>query len=104
MTTIPSRHRSIALLAVVLTAQVLLLAVQIRRGGQARLVRVWAVSVFSPVQRAGSWVLDGIGGGWRHYVALHNASKRSEELQAEIDRLKLRNSELESRAAEADRL
>jgi rod shape-determining protein MreC len=104
MLAIPNRHRSLVLLAAILTAQVLLLAMQIRRSGQVRLIRVWAVSLVTPVQRAGSWVLDEIGGGWNHYIAVHNASKENDALRAELERLRLRNTELESAAAEADRL
>ncbi len=104
MLAIPSRHRSLILLASVLTVQVLLLAVQIRRGGQVRLIRVWTVSLVTPIQRAGAWVLDEIGGGWRHYVGLRNTRKENEELRAELARLRLRSTELEGRAAEADRL
>jgi rod shape-determining protein MreC len=104
MVSVPSKHRSLLLLATMLTAQVLLLAVQIKRGGQARLVRVWTVALFSPVQRGGGWVLDEIHGVWSHYISLHNAGKENEALRAELARLQLRNAELEGRAAEADRL
>jgi rod shape-determining protein MreC len=104
MLAVPSKHRSLLLLASVLTAQVLLLAVQIKRDRQVRLIRVWAISLVTPVQRAGAWAIDGISGGWRHYIGLRNTSKENENLRAEMDRLRLRNAELEGRAAEADRL
>jgi rod shape-determining protein MreC len=104
MVAIPSRHRSLVLLASMLTLQVLLLAVQIKRGGQARLIRVWSVSLVSPVQSGGRWVLDEIHGVWSHYIALHGAGKENDALRAEVAQLQLRNAELEGRAAEADRL
>jgi rod shape-determining protein MreC len=104
MVAIPSKHRSLLLLTTMLTAQVLMLAVQIKRGGQARLIRVWSVSLLSPVQRGGGWVLDGIHGVWSHYISLHNAGKENDTLRSEIARLELRNAELVGRAAEADRL
>ena len=104
MLAIPSRHRSLVLLAAVVVSQVLLLALQIKRERQVRLVRVWTVTVISPFQRAGAWAIDGISGGWSNYVGLRHAQRENQELRAELDRLKLRNSELESRAAEADRL
>src|SRR5574337_150328 len=104
MIALPSRHRALLLLAVVVVAQVLLLAVQIKQERQVRLVRVWAAAVITPLQRAGAWTVDRIRGGWYNYVALRHARRENEEMRAELDRLKLRNSRLESRAAEADRL
>ncbi len=55
MVGIPSRHKSLALLAAVLIAQLLLLAVQIKRDSKGRLIRVWAVSAVSPFERSGAW-------------------------------------------------
>ena len=41
MVAIPGRHRSLALLAGVLLAQILMLAVQIKRDSRGRLIRVF---------------------------------------------------------------
>ncbi len=104
MLAIASRHRSLLLLATVVLSQVLLLAVQIKRERQVRLIRVWTVSMISPFQRAGAWVIDRVQGGWSSYVGLRGAQRENQDLRAELDRLKLQNSQLESRAIEADRL
>lgn len=104
MIALPSRHRSLLLLAAVVVSQILLLAVQIKSEHQVRMIRVWAVTLMTPVQRAGAWTVDRIHGGWSHYVALRRTRRENEELRTELDRLKLRNTELEGRAAEADRL
>jgi len=104
MIAIPSRHRSLTLLAGVIIAQVLLLAVQIKRAGQVRLIRVWAVEMVSPLQRLTSWAIYGVEHGWGGYVGLRRAQQDNEALHAEMDRLKVRNAELEGRAIEADRL
>ncbi len=104
MIAIPSRHRSLTLLAGVVVAQVLLLAVQIKRDRQVRLIRVWAVELISPLQRIGSWTVNGAEHSWGGYVGLRSAQKENEAMRAEMDRLKIRNAELESRALEADRL
>lgn len=105
---VPARHRSLALLGIILLAQVLLLAAQIRRSadgrGDVRLVRVWAVWMVSPFQRAGAWTVDRISGAWRGYVDLRNLREENERLQNDLSQLKLRNQELESHAAEAMRL
>jgi rod shape-determining protein MreC len=104
MMAIPSRHKSLTLLATVVVTQVLLLAVQIKRAGQVRLIRVWAVELISPVQRASSWIVYNFEHGWGNYVSLRNTRRDNEGLRSELDRLKVRNAELEGRAHEADRL
>jgi rod shape-determining protein MreC len=104
MLAIPSRHRSLTLLAFALGAQLLLLAVQIKREQQVRLIRVWAVELIAPLGRAAAWTSDGVGGIWIHYVALVHLRRENEQLRGELDRLKMRSAELEGRAAEADRL
>jgi len=104
MIAIPSRHRSLTLLAGVVAAQVLLLAIQIKSASQVRMIRVWTVELLSPIQRASAWTIDGLKSGWNGYINLHHAKKENLELHAELDKLKLRNADLESRAAEADRL
>jgi len=104
MIAIPSRHRSLTLLASVVVAQVLLLAIQIKRERQVRLIRVWAVELVAPLQRAASWTIHGARHGWGGYIGLRSAQQENEMLRSELDRLKIRNAELESRALEADRL
>jgi len=104
MIAIPSRHKSLTLLAAVVVAQVFLLAVQIKRDRQVRLIRVWAVELISPVQRAGSWMIYNFEHGWGNYISLRNTRQDNQALRSELDRLKVRNTELEGRAREADRL
>src|ERR1700752_4633695 len=104
MVAIPSRHKSLFLLAGVIVLQVLLLAVQIRRDSQGRLIRVWTVGAVTPFERAGATAVGGIRGAWRHYFALQNTSRENEQLRRENDELKLQLNQLQSKAAEADRL
>src|SRR5713226_4524990 len=99
MAAIPTRHRSLALLAVVVITQVLLLALQIKSQGEVRLVRVWTVGLVSPFQRAGSWIVDHVHDTWTSYIWLKGTRRENEALRAEVEHLKLRNSDLESRAA-----
>ena len=101
---IPSRHKSLVLLAGVVLLQILLLAVQIKRDSQGRLIRVWTVGAISPFQRAGAHGVGSIRGVWNHYFALQNTSRDNEQLKRENDALKLQITQLQSKAAEADRL
>ncbi|HEX4545182.1 MAG TPA: rod shape-determining protein MreC [Candidatus Acidoferrum sp.] len=104
MVAIPSRHKSLVLLAGVIVLQVLLLAVQIKRDSQGRLIRVWTVGAVSPFERAGSYGFGWIRDVWHHYFALQNTTRDNEDLRRENDRLKLQITQLRGKAAEADRL
>lgn len=84
--------------------QVLLLAVQIKKDSQGRLIRVWTVSAVSPFEKAGAHGVGGIRSMWNHYFALQNTSRENEELRRENDALKLQITQLQGKAAEADRL
>jgi rod shape-determining protein MreC len=104
MVAIPSKHKSLTLLAGVILAQLLLLAVQIKRDSRGRLIRVWAISAAYPFERSGAWGFGKIRGVWTHYFALQDTEKENEALRVENDALKLTISQLQGRAAEADRL
>ena len=104
MSSIPSRHRSLTLFAAAIAVQMLLLAIQIRRGQQVRLIRVWAIESVSPLGRGAAWSVDGLRGFWNNYVALRHLREENDQLHNEVGALRIRNAELESRAVEADRL
>jgi rod shape-determining protein MreC len=99
-----TRRRPYVLLAIVLLFQILLLAVQIKRPDRTRLISIWAVELLTPAERAGAWLLDRAGGAWSGYIGLVRAHRENQSLREQVGQLTLRNSELESRAAEAQRL
>lgn len=100
----PSRQRPFPLLITVVVVQVLLLAFQIKREHDVRLVRLWAVEILTPLQRAASWSISAVGGGWKNYIDLRHTHAENEFLREQVQKLELQNRQLESRAAEADRL
>jgi len=104
MVGIPSRHKSLVLLAGVVILQLVLLAVQIKRDSQGRLIRVWTVGAVSPFERAGSYGFGWFRDIWRHYIALQYTSRENEQLRRDNDTLKLQIAQLQGKAAEADRL
>ena len=104
MVGIPSRHRSLFLLTGVIILQVLLLAVQIKRDSQGRLIRVWTVGAVSPFEKGGAYTVGHLRDVWHHYFALRDTAKDNERLKRENDQLKLQITQLLGRAAEADRL
>ena len=104
MVGVHSRHKSLVLLAGVILLQVLLLAVQIKRDSQGRLIRSWTVGAVSPFERAGSYGFGWFRDLWRNYFALRGTRKDNEELRRENDAMKLQIARLQGKAAEADRL
>ncbi len=103
MTVFPSR-RPLLFLAAAVAVQLLLLAFQVRREHNVRLIQVWAAELFTPVGRAGTSSIDWIGGLWSGYIGLQNTRARNRRLQDEVDGLELQVDRLRGRAAEADRL
>jgi rod shape-determining protein MreC len=104
MPEILTRHRPLALLAALLIAQILLLAFQIKRNSDVRLIRYWASEIITPGEKAASWTFSGFGGIWHGYIALRGAHAENVRLRQEVGQLELRNQELESQAAQAQRL
>lgn len=99
-----SRHRPYALLAALVLFQVLMLAFQIKRDNDVRLIRYWAVELMTPVERAGTWTTSKIGGVWSGYVDLRADHVENQRLKTELDQLRIRNRDLEAQASEAQRL
>jgi rod shape-determining protein MreC len=99
-----SRHRPLALLAALVVGQVLLLAFQIKRNSNVRLIRYWAAEIVTPGEKGASWTFGGIGHFWSSYIGLHHTYAENQRLRREVGRLELRNQELESQASEAQRL
>lgn len=102
-----SRHRNISILVAVLFAQVLGLAVQVKRSTQSeetRLIRVWAVSVVTPFEKALVWTQQSIGGAWRNYVYLRGVRAENRELKQQIENMRLEQVRLSEDAGQARRL
>jgi len=104
MPEILTRHRPLTLLATLVVAQILLLAFQIKRHNNVRLIRYWVSEVVTPGEKGASSTFSGIGGIWSGYVALRGTHAENLRLQQQVGQLELRNQELENQAAEAKRL
>ena len=104
MIELSNRHRPLTLLAALVFVQILLLAYQIKRERDVRLIRYWAVELVTPAERAGTWTLSRFSGAWGGYVALRNARSENVKLRTELEQLRIRTHDLETQAAEAQRL
>ena len=105
-----SRYKNPLVLMAVLLIQVEGLATQVKRsengkpGGGTRLIRVWAMSVVTPVERAFVGTGHFFRSTWHNYIDLHDVRKQSRDLQAELDRMRMENARLKEDAAQAHRL
>src|ERR1019366_2590807 len=92
MDTFLGRYKNLIVLAAILFAQIIALAVQVHRptqGGDTRLLRLWAISAVTPVEKAvvhtQTWVHD----TWNTYAYLRGVRRENRELRTEIELMKV---------------
>src|SRR5207247_1272817 len=98
-----NRYRNITVLLLVIFAQLVLLAVQVKNDQDVRVIRVWAVTTVTPVARIVEWFRGGSIGFLRHYVLLHDAGEENRKLRDEVGRLRLENTFLRNELGTAER-
>lgn len=98
-----NRYRNITVLLLVIFAQLVLLAVQVRNDQDVRMIRVWTVTAVTPVARIMEWMRGGSIGFLRDYILLHDTHEQNRQLQAEVDKLKLENNFLKNELNTAER-
>jgi rod shape-determining protein MreC len=106
-----SRYRNALVLIAVLVAQVIGLAVQVRRPdpnspdkGGVRLIRSWVVGVVTPPEMLLHGTGKGIRGLWSNYVDLIHVRKENKQLKSELDHLRLEEDSLAEDARQGQRL
>jgi rod shape-determining protein MreC len=107
MENILTRYRNVTVLVAILFAQVLGLAVQVKRTSEnesTRLIRIWAVSAVTPFEKAIVWFRGGVGDMWRNYVYLRGVRQENRELKDQIEKLRLEQVRLNGDAEQARRL
>jgi rod shape-determining protein MreC len=107
MESLLSRYRNVTILVAVLFAQVLGLAVQVRRSPDhesGRLIRVWAVTAITPFEKAIIWMQSDSRNIWRNYLYLRGVRQENRDLKDELDHLRLEQIRLKEDAAQARRL
>ncbi|HUB80011.1 MAG TPA: rod shape-determining protein MreC [Bryobacteraceae bacterium] len=97
-----NRYRNITVLLLVLFAQLVLLAVDAKNDQHVRFIRVWTVTVVSPLARVMEGMRMSSIGFVHNYITLHDADAQNRRLQAEVDRLKLENIFLTNQLNRAD--
>lgn len=108
MESVLGRYRNLIILVVVLFLQVLGLAVQVKRGSNetqdTRLIRIWAVDVLAPFERALVRVESGTGNIWHNYFYLRGVRAENRQLKEQIEQMRLEQVRLSEDAAQARRL
>lgn len=107
-----SRFRNVIVLVIVLSAQTVLLATQIKRpkdpqrpeSGTTRLIRLWAVEIFVPLEHAFTATGHFFSNSWHNYVDLRGVRQQNQELQHQLDLLRLQEVRLAEDAGQARRL
>jgi len=101
------RYRNVTILVAVLFAQVLGLAVQVRRSSQdesTRLIRVWAVDAVTPLEKGIVWLQSSVSNLWHGYFYLRGVRQENRELKVQIERLRIEQVRLNQDAEQARRL
>jgi len=98
-----NRYRNITVLLLLIFAQLILLAVQIRNDQDVRMIRVWTVTAVTPAARIAEWMRGGSIGFLHDYILLRDTHDENQRLRAEIGRLKLENNFLKSELNTAER-
>ena len=110
------RYRNLLVLLALLLAQIIGLAVQVRRTDSGRntldpgdmsgvrLIRLWADVVVTPPEQLSHWAKLGTESLWQNYLDLRSIREQNQELQKTIDRLRLEQAALLEDAKQGERL
>ena len=110
------RYRNLLVLLALLLAQIIGLAVQVRRTDSGRntldpgdmsgvrLIRLWADAVVAPPEQLSNWTKLGTGSLWQNYLDLRSIREQNQALQKTIDRLRLEQASLLEDAKQGERL
>ncbi|MGO9319134.1 MAG: rod shape-determining protein MreC [Terracidiphilus sp.] len=111
-----TRYRNLLVLLAFLLAQIIGLAVQVRRTDSGRntldprdptgvrLIRLWADAVVTPPEQIFHSTKLGVAGLWQNYIDLRHVREQNQDLQKTVDRLRLEQASLMEDARQGERL
>jgi rod shape-determining protein MreC len=107
-----TRFKNVLVLVAILLAQTIGLAVQVRRpaefgtsdGSSVTLIRYWAVSITTPLERLFHGFSYNVRLAWLNYVDLRHTRQQNHNLQEQIARLRLEQAALSEDAIQGHRL
>lgn len=98
-----NRYRNLTVLLVVIVAQLILIAYQVKTSKDVPLIRVWAVTAVTPVEHVLEIVRRNTWGFVQDYFVLLHTRSENESLRWQIGQLKLHNQYLTTELSRADR-
>jgi rod shape-determining protein MreC len=107
MDTFLGRFKNLIFLAAILFAQVVGLAVQVRRPsneGETRLLRIWVISAVTPIEKAVVQSQEWVQNIFKNYAYLRGVRRENRELRAQIEQMKIQETRLEEDARMARRI
>jgi rod shape-determining protein MreC len=107
MESVLTRYRNVTILVAVLFAQILGLAIQVKRttaNESSSLIRIWALDLVTPLERGIVDAQMGIAGIWRNYFYLRGVRAENRQLKQQIERLQMEQVRLSQDAEQARRL
>jgi rod shape-determining protein MreC len=107
-----ARHRNSVVLAAALFVQIVGLAAQVKRpldpahpdSGSVRLIRLWTVSILSPIERGIASTGHSFRGFWGGYIDLRSVREENRRLRDENQELKIQQALWNQDASQAHRL
>jgi rod shape-determining protein MreC len=107
-----TRFKNALFLILVLLAQAIALAMQVRTpvdsgqpdGPSVRLIRMWATATVTPFERAAHGIGWGIHNGWSNYIDLLHVRRQNKDLQQELTRMRIEQAAIAEDALEGRRL
>lgn len=101
------RYFNLIVLAVVLSLQLLGLAVQVRKNtgsDSSRLIRVWAIGAVSPFEKALVWAQNSTRNVWHNYLYLRGVRAENRDLRSQIEQMRIEQVRMAQDADQARRL
>jgi len=97
------RYRNLSILVVVILAQLILLAYQVKTNQDVRLIRIWSVTAVTPLAR----VLEGFRANTidviQNYIVLSGVQSENRRMKDELGKLKMENQFLKTELSTAER-
>jgi rod shape-determining protein MreC len=102
-----SRHKNTVVLATVLLAQLLALAVQVKRQtaeGPVRVIRLVGVNTIAPFERLLIYTGESVRGVWSNYLYLRDVRREDQRLRAAVGQLQLERAREQEELRQAHRM
>jgi rod shape-determining protein MreC len=98
-----NRYRNFTTLILVLFAQVILLAYQVKNDKDVRVIRIWTITAVTPIATVIEDVRSSVAGFFENYFNLRDVRSENKRMRDELDRMKLENQFLKTELSTADR-